>query len=201
MIATGIDPAAVGCAARADVEIRDGVPVLLDWRAIRRTKRKADPWDLVAPGRAGRLGCARVVRRWLVNGHAALVAVEGTPAFLRVKSRGGKAVERLVTQAEGAGAIVQALEADALRPEPDDWRPVVLLCPGNDPNAEFAAMAALGWASMRDARVRGWRSEVEQPPEWAAPHVAEACAIAVWLLRSSRGTQGANRGMGAGSAD
>lgn len=181
MIATGIDPAAVGCAARADVEIRDGVVVLVDWRAIRLTRRKAAPWDLAEPGDVGYGYTAQLSRIWLVQHAHPLVAVEGTPAFVRARGRGGQAIRSLVTQAEAAGAIVQALDVEPERPTPDTWRPKVLLCPGNDPSAELAAMAALGWAEMRGARVRGWRSEVETPPAWAAPHVAEACAIGVWV--------------------
>lgn len=183
MIATGIDPAASGCAARADVRLVDGVPVLVDWRAIRLTRRKEMPWDCASPGSLHRGASGRHARAWLVLRHHLAVAVEGTPAFVRARGRGGQAIQSLVTQAEAAGAIVQALDVDPERPTPDVWRPAVLLCPGNDPSAELAAMAALGWAEMRGARVRGWRCEVEQPPAWAAPHVAEACAIAVWRAR------------------
>jgi hypothetical protein len=180
MIATGIDPAATGTAARADVmELRGGVYRITNWRAIRyHRKCWRDSND-------DALGDAPTARRWLVEGAAPFVVVEETPAFLRVRCQGGRAVEALITQAEAAGAIVQAV-GECLRVHPDTWRPEVLRCRGNDANADVAACAAWGWVSLSRRLELAWQGDGGPlPPEWARPHVAEAACMAVWALRRS----------------
>jgi hypothetical protein len=183
VIAVGVDPAATGCAALAVVESSTDGPRLIGWRAIRRTSAlRLPPWQLASHGYTDRVGDAVQARAWLVatNAHPDVIVVEETPAFVRVRASGGAVIAALVAQAEGAGAIVQAL-GEVERAGPDVWRPAVLRIPGNHPDAGKIAMAAWGWRHV-DRPPLPWTGWVacSRPPDWAVEHVAEAACIAVW---------------------
>ena len=177
--ATGVDPAGTGCAARADVLVRDGVYILHHWRAVMATKRR----DHAFACSDGLFRLPHDARAWLVAHAAPLVVVEETPAFMRRRASGGAVVRALVTQAEGAGAIVQAVGA-CTRVAPEVWRRDVLRVAGDADGA--AALAAWGWATVHRRLALDWRGEAcEAPPAVYAEHVAEAACCAVWLLRRS----------------
>lgn len=166
--ATGIDPAATGPAARADVEFVAGVYVLRHWRAIHASRK---PILCAAPDGTWTTEHAHTARTWLVEGSAPLVAVEATPPLVR----GAQAV---VTQAEAAGAIVQAVGAPVLRPLPRTWRQALGV------PTDAAALAAWGWATVHRREPLTWAALGGiAPPTWAAAHVAEAACMAVWALR------------------
>ena len=171
MRATGIDPAATGVAARADVEFADGVYVLTRWRAIRPRTRHVECWAGLTPFVAP----LHAARSWLVEDAHELVAVEATPPLIR----GAQAV---VTQAEGAGAIVQAVGAPVLRPLPGNWRKALGL------STAATAQGAWGLATVYRRDAPTWTSRVActPPPTWASEHVAEAASMAVWAISASR---------------
>lgn len=173
MRATGIDPAATGVAARADVDLVDGVYVLTRWRAIRPRGRYVDCESQDDAWRTDRLHAAR---SWLVELAHDVVAVEATPPLIR----GAQAV---VTQAEGAGAIVQAVGASVLlRPLPRTWRGALGL------STAATAQGAWGLATVYRRAAPTWTGRVAcaPPPTWASEHVAEAACMAVWALTSTR---------------
>lgn len=156
--------------------------VLTDWRAL-RTVGKSGKTRVIWPG--GELVCPtwhEAVAAFVSDQSGQACVVEATPAFTRAKSRGGQAHRALVVQAEAAGAIAYAARA-VDRVEPTTWRPAVLAISGTDPRAALAAEGLWGWRRIRRTGPRPpveVSTSVPRPPEWAAPHIAEAACIALW---------------------
>ena len=185
MTALAIDPGHTGAVAL----VSEGR--LLTWAAWRRTRRRAEPYDVVSSAwRGGHASClthaVRVAYMHLdpaSDRTGAVAVVEG------IRQHGART--GTISLAESAGvavAVLDGLVGAPLRPLPADWRPAVLGVPGTASGADAYALALWGWGpdpdegSSRGASryPLGMGEGGDPPPAWARGHVADAACMAWW---------------------